>query len=402
MPLSRSDFLASAVSQPRDDQQSLLLRPSVWRKLGPVALATLLLAGCASSDPTESASKSEGDQAEQLKSSLKIAAATHESGDLEAAQRLYSRLIKAFPGDVEPRLGKAGSQFDAGLFTDAKASYEEALELEPGNIEARIGLGRTLLALGKKEAALAFFSGVHREQPENYWGLNGSAVALDMLGRHAEAQGIYQMALRTFPGNQMLLSNQALSYSLSNQPQRAVGILTSLGPAADLPPRIRQNLALAYGLTGNEDKAAETSRMDLEEGAVENNLHYFRNVALAPTPAKVTPSGYGQTVPLPQAAPQAAISMSSDVRQDRPAIAVEELSQPKAPARLVSQTASVQPLSLDDLPTQSSHLPLPESALARLSHLTSGMEPSVLLAGFTACQDAAGSQLTDCQELARR
>lgn len=369
------------------------------KHLSSAALVALLLTSCASSQgEKQNAEQSEGNQAEQLKASLKIAAATHESGDLEAAQRLYQRLIDAFPGDVEPRLGKASSEFDAGLYAEAKDSYEEALELDPGNLGARIGIGRSLLAVGKPEQAMAFFSAVHREQPENFWGLNGSAVTLDMLGKHRQAQDIYQIALRSFPSNQMVLSNQALSYSLSNQPQRAVSILTSLGPSSDLPPRVRQNLALAYGLVGNEDKAAETSRMDLEEGAVENNLSYFRSVKFST--AKHSRSGTGQTVPLTSLGSQSSVVVSGTTEAQGTAGRVT-LS-PQAVTVPLPVEAAPQGTPLRELLPQSSQLPLPESALQRLPHLSSGLEPAILLAGFTQCQDSGQAVQVDCYELAMR
>ncbi len=44
-------------------------------------------------------------------------------------------------------------------------------------------------------------------------------------------------------------------------------------PAAT--PRIRQNLALAYGLAGQRDAAERMAGLDLDEAAVANNLSYY-------------------------------------------------------------------------------------------------------------------------------
>jgi Flp pilus assembly protein TadD len=66
-----------------------------------------------------------------------------------------------------------------------------------------------------------------------------------------------------------------LSLALSNAFGEALEILTPIAMSTNASPRARQNLALIYGLMGDNARAAELAQADLDKTAVEANLRFY-------------------------------------------------------------------------------------------------------------------------------
>lgn len=190
--------------------------------------------------------------------------------------------------------------------------YEQALQIDPTNSQARIGLSQSLRASGRNEAALEALKSVPAETQDVAWYkelgnvytalnrprlcidtlkkaneldprdmtvVNGIGVCNDLSGQHAEAQKYYRQAIFMAPSNTRLRSNMALSLSLSSKTKDAIEILTPIVESEHATTRDRQNLAIAYGLSGNMEKAAQLFSQDLSEGEVRNNLAFVHKLA---------------------------------------------------------------------------------------------------------------------------
>ena len=103
----------------------------------------------------------------------------------------------------------------------------------------------------------------------------GLGVAYDMIGDAREAQVHYRMGLQLAPNNVTLLNNLGLSLALSGDLPGSIDLLLRVVASAAATARHRQNLALAYGLSGQIEQAAAVARQDLDEEAVANNLAYY-------------------------------------------------------------------------------------------------------------------------------
>jgi Flp pilus assembly protein TadD len=103
-------------------------------------------------------------------------------------------------------------------------------------------------------------------------------VALDLLDRHAEAQEKYRSVLKSQPRHVAARNDLALSLALSGRYADALEILAPLAMSSTATPRIRQNLALIYGLMGDSRKAVAMGRMDLDEAGAESNQRFFERV----------------------------------------------------------------------------------------------------------------------------
>jgi Flp pilus assembly protein TadD len=100
----------------------------------------------------------------------------------------------------------------------------------------------------------------------------------DLQGQFDEAQALYREALAAHPEDAAARSNLGLSLALAGQPREAVNVLLDVATRPSAPPQARQNLALAYGLMGNDEAAESVLSTEMERTAVRTNLDYYRYV----------------------------------------------------------------------------------------------------------------------------
>lgn len=243
------------------------------------ALLAGVLSGCAGNPFDGIARKREADRVEDRPNAAKVAAllrvadATAEAGDYGSAISMYRRALEAEPMDVTvlKRLGKA--LLRVGANTEASDVYRKAAAY--GNdAEALAGFGRALIALDQPRAAISQLQAALavEERPGTY---NALGIAHDLLGEHGAAQAIYRAGLDARADHLGLLNNLGLSLAVSGRHDEALGVLRRVAADPRAGSRNRLNLALAYGLAGEVEAAAETARRDLDEGSVQRNLAFY-------------------------------------------------------------------------------------------------------------------------------
>ena len=246
-----------------------------------LALGLLLLAGCATTAPETAGPAGDGAEPENT---LRLAEATLNGGDAEAAIELFRRAAAARPDAVEPKLGLARAYFTIGALPEARAAFAEVADAAP--VDAALGLGRVALARGDPAGARAQFAQVLTARPDDVVALNGTAVAFDLEGRHREARELYARALELAPTNRAVANNAALSMVLAGEVGAAVTRLRELADAPMAPPAARHNLALALGLAGDDAAARDLLEGELDPSAVASNLEFYRSArrlgAIAP------------------------------------------------------------------------------------------------------------------------
>ena len=141
-------------------------------------------------------------------------------------------------------------------------------------MEARRGLGTALIAMGQPDVAITELEKA-LDIAKDYRIYNSLGVAYDMTGDHASAQTYYQTGLALSPGNLELSNNLGLSLALDGHYDEAIALLEKISSDPNAPSRYRQNLALAFGLAGNRDKARQVAQQDLDYATAEKNLSYF-------------------------------------------------------------------------------------------------------------------------------
>ncbi len=164
----------------------------------------------------------------QLNSSLRVASASAEAGQLEAAERLYMQLSRHFPSAPEPRLGRAYLALEAGDFTLAERLFTEADERSvapAAKAEALLGAGRASLGKGDTAGAKIHFVAASESAKgtrAEAWVANGLGVVAAIEGDHARARTHYEEALKLSPSHPMITANlvRALAQSGSGKEAR--------------------------------------------------------------------------------------------------------------------------------------------------------------------------------------
>lgn len=231
--------------------------------------------------------------------------------DLRVATEAADHLSKSTTSPIS-LFRVAEKMKNSGEFGLAIKSYEQALQIDPTIYEAHIGLSNCLRQTGRADSALEVVNHVPTDErgvewykelggiyttarkpkqcinayqkvlsfdPDNIAAINGIGVCNDLQGQHYEAQRWYRRAISKAPTDIRLKSNLGLSLALSSRTNEALEILTNVVDSQDASPRDRQNLAIAYGLAGDMEKAAQYFSQDLEKSDVQTNLAFVHKLA---------------------------------------------------------------------------------------------------------------------------
>ncbi len=249
----------------------------------PLCLALILpLVGCGGTRypglPSYSSDRAMHPASGDAGATLRLARATRQAGDLTTAIPLY-RNLAADPSVAPEVLVEYGDALVEGGFPDdAIDAYSRVGARSPAHLGALLGMARANLKLGDPTAALGYLATALDVAPHDSRVLVDKGVALDTLHRHAEAQACYRAVLAETPRHVSARNDLALSLALSGQFQEAIALITPLVRSSAATPRVRENMALIYGLMGDADRAASLSRMDLDEGTTRANLAFLAAV----------------------------------------------------------------------------------------------------------------------------
>ena len=199
-------------------------------------------------------------------------------GDVPKPFVIIEISLKQCPGCEKAYVGLGMSLIDANALVEAKNTFEKAISLFPRSSRAYAGLGLVYILVDQPENAISSFDNALKLNPRNANAYNGYGIALDMIGEHETAQANYRAALELDPTNISYESNVALSLALCGNVYEAIHILERLVRSPNVTPRVRQNLALAYGLAGDTKMAKKIGRMDLSDEMVMNNVTYFEAI----------------------------------------------------------------------------------------------------------------------------
>lgn len=233
--------------------------------------------GTAEATQQQSSAQSSGDSG-MMSKELRLARAARGAGDYVSAINLYRTVIASRPQDEALVVELGDTMLDLGAIDDAIGVYGKVSLKSSARAGAEVGLGRAQLSMHQAEPALAHFDAARMLAPNDTKALLGRGIALDILNRHQEAQESYRTVLNADPRSVAARNDLALSLALSGDYTQAVSILQPIAVSPTATGRIRQNLALIYGLEGNAQQAAQISRVDLSEADTEANLKFFQAV----------------------------------------------------------------------------------------------------------------------------
>jgi Flp pilus assembly protein TadD len=271
------------------------------------------------------------------------AAALHEQagralrqGQLDPAQTAMEQAVALSPRDAGYRQLLADIYLKQGRFASARTTYADVLELDPSNVRAGLSVALIQIAQGNPRAAAARLED-----------LEGRAPAADV----------------------------GLAFALAGRADRAVQILEEAARGPGATARTRQNLALAYAMTGDWRRARAVAAQDLSPAELPARLQQWAAFArpgagqarvaalLGVTPVQDA----GQPVRLalaPAAAPNEAFAEAAPVPvPDAPAPAPAPAPVPAAPAVYAQARPAEAPAFW--VPTAQSYQAPPEAPVER-------------------------------------
>jgi tetratricopeptide (TPR) repeat protein len=175
---------------------------------------------------------------------------------------------------------KAQAEVQGGRLAPALAFAEQAVELDPSDIAYRMLLADLYLKSGRFASAEAAYGDVLTLDPSN--ARAGLTRALTMIGQGRDGEAL--IALGQLAGTASP-TDVGLAFALAGQPQRAVEMLEPAARAADANGRVRQNLALAYALSGDWKKARVVASQDLSPDQVDKRLQQWAALANPAAPS---------------------------------------------------------------------------------------------------------------------
>lgn len=208
--------------------------PRFGTAISAVALASLV-AGCAAPMSRSSSAKAgKANLAYGLRAQMALGA-----GDYATAIDLAEKAVEASPQDATVRALLGNAYFASGRFASAEGAYKDTLSLQA---DPQIALKLALVQIAQ--------------------GKNGEAIELLQASRGMIEAPDFGLAL-----------------ALAGQPGDAIQVLEQAArlPASD--SRVRQNLALAYALSGDWAAAKTVASQDLSPALVDARIQQWMTLA---------------------------------------------------------------------------------------------------------------------------
>ncbi len=208
----------------------------------------------------------------------KIAAALKARGDYRGAAELYHKLLRKHPGRPDLWLTYSDILYKLADYKAAADAYETVLEFGNRTCEPLVGLGKSYLRLSRPSEALSHLTYCLKRSPNNKTALKLMAIVQDLSGSPAQSHAYYRQAIAADPADVALQNNYGLSLMLAGHYDQAITVLSKIAFGRSSTVRMRQNLALAYGLQGDELAAENLIALDFPDDVVKSNLRHYRLV----------------------------------------------------------------------------------------------------------------------------
>jgi Flp pilus assembly protein TadD len=229
-----------------------------------ILLMGAMLAGCAGNGENGSASM------------VRIAKKARRSGNSEAALSFYNKALDMDPDNAEAVLGLAEVYIDTKLL-DAATEYIKKAENKGCDAERASYLrGKIYLLSGDNGNAEKEF--LKNSSADS---MNALGAVYDGRGEHKKAQELYKRVISQNPNYIDAYNNMGLSLMLCGKYQEAVFYLENACSLPEANVAYRSNLALAYGLYGNVEKAKSIYAQDFEGDELEEKMAYLEDVISA-------------------------------------------------------------------------------------------------------------------------
>lgn len=233
-------------------------------------LASFALSSCASHTPSDGS----------YQRFMQLASDLQKRGDNGSAAALYEKATQEPDSAIEAWLKLGETRMASGDTRGAERAYQQALDSKPGSTAALLGVGTAQLHLGKLERAVTSLTqaSAANDQPDAF---NRLGVVQMLRGQPGIAQAAFTQGLTLTPTNLDMQTNLALAYALGGQPDRALQTIKAVSQSPRAQPRHQRNALLISVLTGHERDLKSQSLEDItpsEYKKLLNEAHRFKAI----------------------------------------------------------------------------------------------------------------------------
>ncbi|MBC2663196.1 tetratricopeptide repeat protein [Novosphingobium flavum] len=178
-------------------------------------------------------------------------------------------------GSASPRSASAEPAASVRTADRALAKAEQAVQRAPQDAAARAALAQAYLAAGRFQSAATTFDDAMSLGDNSARTALGLALAQIGLGRQREAVALLDDWRAEIPA-----SDLGLALALAGEPARGVAILSDAARSGESTPKLRQNLAYAYALSGRWTEARVMAAQDLPAAELDRRMAIWALSAL--------------------------------------------------------------------------------------------------------------------------
>ncbi len=240
-----------------------------------LALAVIVLAGCATVTPATGGADSPTTAAQTLAQLYARAEEAREQGQFPRAMLYYSEILKRDPDHQKALtgLGKAHlAQDDPGA---AITTLSQVVSTHPRNAEAREWRGLSYLRQQDYQNARADLERAVELDPQRWRAWNGLGFIHDLAREGEAAQSHYRKALAILPGHPSVINNLGYSLIISRKYGEAEQLLREGLKTSSDSKRIRNNLAISVASQKRYTEAVDILSQILESAEAHNNVGYL-------------------------------------------------------------------------------------------------------------------------------
>ena len=181
----------------------------------------------------------------------------HQAGRLDSAEKIYKRIRKRLPNDVQILHNFGMLLLQRGQYRRAAALFEKATEIKSEFWECHANLGRCYIALNEPGKAIGSFRKAQIISPKDLRLNINLAAALKGAGQLSEAEIIYRKILESHPGNTGVLINLGNILTTLERFDDAIHLFLDVLNKEPNNHEARYNIAITYQEIENYDRALE-------------------------------------------------------------------------------------------------------------------------------------------------
>ena len=197
------------------------------------------------------------------------------NNNLKIAELHFTEALNKDPEMFDAYIGLGKIEIYKGNYKSALARFNKANELKPESIEALIGGARALRFDGQLNAAIKKINQEMMIESDNIDILRELAMIYDVMGKENLSAALYKEILEKTPDDASSYNNLGLNQIVREKYDEAISSFLKALEIDKTNNRIKNNLATAYALSGEERKALNIFKSTVGEAAAYNNLGYI-------------------------------------------------------------------------------------------------------------------------------